>query len=167
MGRMYAVSGENLSLGTGYVLAAIGTAAALTSSGGQIKIARVEINQSGSTTAAQIRAQLATRDTAGTLTVTSATPAPLFVGGPASGISGNTNPIGAAARCGINSSADSGGTYSPIWPMTFNNQAGLLWLPTPEEKIIVPPSTVFIVRLLAAPSTTTGWNVTVVYEEMN
>lgn len=165
MGRRYILSGENLTVGTGVVLAAMQTAAALTSAGGMVRLLRAEINQSGSTTSAQVRGQISTRDTAGTLTVTSATPAPLAVGGPASGITGGTSPL-TAAKCGVNSSADSGGTYLAQWPIAVNNQAGMLWLPTPDEQIIIPPSTVVVVRLLAAPSVTTGWNVALVYEEM-
>jgi len=165
MGRKYVLSGENLTVGTGRVLAALQTAAALTSAGGMLKILRAEINQSGTSTAQQIRAQLATRDTAGTLTVTSATPAPLNIGSAASGITGGTSPL-TAAKSGVASSADSGGTYTALWSMAFNNQAGLLWLPTPDEQLYVPPSTVFVVRLLADPTTTTGWDVSLVFEEL-
>lgn len=165
MGRRYVLSGENLSLGTGSVLAALQTAAALTSAGGMIRILRCEATQSATATAAQVRLALRTRDTAGTLTVTSATPAPLFIGGPASGIVGGTSPL-TAAKSGVNSSADSGGTYTTIWPVAANNVNGWLWLPTPDEQIIVPPSTVLVAQFLTAPGTTTGWTVSLVYEEV-
>lgn len=168
MGNKYAIVGENLSLGTGYVLVAVRTAAADTTQGGRIAIRRIEISQSGTTTAQQLRGEIFTRDTAGTLTMTSATPVPLSpIGGLASGISGSTAPAGTAARCGINSSADSGGTYTQRFPFNFNNLNGYLYIPTPEELIQVGAAVVFGVRLLAAPTTTTGWTVTLTYEEIS
>lgn len=157
MGKITSLFGENLTLGTGNVLAAVQTAAA-GSNGAHIRIKRLEISQSGTATLAQIRAEIATRDTAGTLTVTSLAPKTLRpVGGGASGISGNTAPAGGTARSGINSSADSGGTYTTVKPFNFANTAGYLYKPAPDEEIWFPPSTLFVVRFLATPGTTTGW----------
>lgn len=165
MGRVTELIGENMSLGTGDVLAAFQTAAA-GSAAAEIEIQRVEISQSGSTTSAQIRGAFSTRNTSGTLTMTAFTP--LLVrplGGAASGLTGNTSVIGGTARSGINSSADSGGAYTDHHYMNFNNLNGYLWVPTEKERIWVPPSTVWCVRLLAAPGTTTGWTIVVVLEE--
>lgn len=152
-------------MGTGSVLAALQTAANITTAGGLIKILRCEASQSGTNTAAQVRLALRTRDTAGTLTVTSATPNPLFIGGVASGITGGTSPL-TAAKSGVASSADSGGTYATQWPINPNNINGWLWLPTPDEQLIVPPATVLVAQFLTAPGTLTGWTVSLVYEEM-
>lgn len=163
-GRRYVLSGENLTLGTGSVLAAIQTAAS--GAGSVIEILRIEVSQSATATAAQVRLAAGTRNTSGTLTVTSATPQNLTAGGPASGIAGNTAPAGGAGRCGVNSSADSGGTYTDIWPVATNNLNGWCWVPVPEERLLVPPSTLFTVRFLTAPGTTTGWTVAVVYQEL-
>lgn len=165
MGRMYTLSGENLTLGTGNVLAAIRTAADGVTAGGVLKIYRIWINQSGSTTSAMIRWEYSTRDTAGTLTMTSATPQPLTPGGAASAITGSTAPAGTASRCGINSSADSGGTYTQRHPDNCNNLNGALVVFTPEERIVIPPATVFTLRLLATPGTTTGWTFGITFEE--
>jgi len=164
VGRRYILSGENLTLGTGSVLAAIQSAAA-GSAGAILAIDRVEVTQNATSTSAQTRLALGSRNTSGTLTVTSATPNPLVLGGPASGISGGTNPL-TAATCGVNSSADTGGSYVNTYVVNPNNQGGFLWIPIPEEKIIVPPSTVFAVRFIAAPGTTTGWTVAVYFEEI-
>lgn len=164
MGRRYVLFGENLTTGTGSVLAALQTAAAA-AAGSIIKILRVEVSQSHNATSAQVRLVQSSRNTSGTLTVASATPAPLTIGAPASGIAGGTSPL-TAAKCGVNSSADSGGTYTDLWPCAPNNQAGYLWLPTPDEQIIIPPSTVYAVRFLTAPGDTAGWTVVVVYEEL-
>lgn len=164
MGRRYALSGENLSLGTGSVLAAIQPAAA-GSAGSILQILRVEASQSGTATAAQVRLVISNRNTAGTLTVTSATPRPLVLGGPASGISGGTSPL-TAATCGVNSSADSGGTYTDTWVAAPNNLGGYALIWTPPEQVLVPPGAVFCVRFATAPGTTTGWDVLVVFEEL-
>jgi hypothetical protein len=166
MGRVYTVTGENLSLGTGSVLVALQTAA-LPNAGALIRPLRVEVSQSGSSTSAMSRLVFSTRDTAGTLTTTSITPANGGVlGGPASGLAGNTSVIGGAGRIGINSSADSGGTYANHWANAPNVLSGYLYLPIPEERFIIPPSTVWCVRFAAAPGTTTGWNILFEYEEV-
>jgi hypothetical protein len=164
MGRRYILSGENLTLGTGSVLAALQTAAA-GSAAAIVEIERIEVSQNSTTTSAQVRLALSSRNTAGTLTVTSATPGPLVIGGPASGIAGGTSPL-TAAKSGVNSSADSGGTYTDLYYVNPNNQGGFLWIPIPEHKIVLPPATVFAVRFVAAPGTTTGWTVAVYMHEV-
>lgn len=165
MSRVTTLKGENMTLGTGVVLAAFQTAAA-NAAAGHIKVKRCEISQSGSTTLAMIRGEFGTRNTAGTLTLTAATPSNIQpVGGAASGLTGNTAPAGGTARSGINSSADSGGTYTSLYPFNFANTAGYLYKPAPDEEIIVPPSTLFVVRFLATPGTTTGWTICLVLDE--
>jgi hypothetical protein len=165
MGRHFSIAGENLSLGTGNVLLAF-RPAATPNAGSVIAVKRIEISQSGTATGAQCRAEVATRDTAGTLTMTSVTPSNLVLGGPISGLVGNTAPAGGTARVGINSSADSGGTYTQRRPFNFNNLNGYLWVPTPEERKIVLPDTVFVIRFSAAPGTTTGWTISCEIEEI-
>jgi hypothetical protein len=165
MGRRYVLTAENMTLGTGSVLAAIQSAAAA-AAGSILGIERVEVTQNHNAVAAQVRPLLGTRDTAGTFTLTSSTPRPLVLGGPASGISGNVAPAGAAARCGTNSSADTGGTYTDTYYVNNNNLGGFGWVPIPEHKIIVPPSTLFVVRFAAAPADTAGWTVSVWFDEI-
>jgi hypothetical protein len=156
---------ENATLSTGSILGAVQTAAA-NANGARIAIKRLEISQSGSTTLAMIRGEIATRDTAGTLTVTSLAPTAVRpVAGPASGIAGSTAPAGGTARSGITSSADSGGTYTSIFPFNFANTAGYLYKPAPDEEILIPASTLFVVRFIAAPGTLTGWTFTLVMDE--
>ena|ERR1700722_3125623 len=164
MGRRYILSGENMTLGTGSVLAALQSAAA-GNAGSILEIERVEVTQNANTTSAQSRIALCQRTTAGTLTVTAATPNPLVLGGPASGISGGTSPL-TVATSGVNSTADSGGTYTNTQPCNPNNQGGYLWQPINEHKIEVPPSTLFVVRFLAAPGNTAGWTVAVWIHEV-
>jgi hypothetical protein len=156
-GRTSILFGENLTLGTGNVLAAFQTAAAAAAAS-NVRIKRLEISQSGSTTLAMIRGDISTRTTAGTFTVTAQTPTIVRpVGGAASGLTGNTAPAGGTARSGINSSADTTGTYTQLMPFSFANTAGYLFKPDPDEEIWIPPSTLATVRFLATPGTTTGW----------
>jgi len=159
--RFTVLSAENVTLGTGNVLAAFQTAASAATAAGIVKVKRVEITQNGSTTLAMIRGQLGTRDLAGTFTTTATTPVNISPIGAGSGLAGNVAPAGGAARSGTNSSADSGGTYTGIHNFNFANTSGYLWKPDPEEEIYVPPGVMFIVRLLATPGTTTGWTFSV------
>jgi hypothetical protein len=164
MGKRTVLSGENLTMGTGSLLVGFRPAAA-DAAGSIIRVTRVEIGQSGTTTLAMCRAAIGTRDTAGTLTVTAATPNPLTAGGPASGLTGATTFIGTAARSGVASSADSGGTYVNTIPFNFTNLNGYLWKPDPGEEFKVTPGQVFVVRFLTAPGTLTGWTVAVFLDE--
>ena len=164
MGRMYTLMGNTMTVGTGYVLACLKPAAA-GNAGSLIAIHRVEVSQGSSTTSAMVYLALSNRSTAGTLTVTSATPANMVAGGPASGITGNTSGI-AVPSCGVNSSNDTGGTYTDYWNAAANALNGWLWVPTPPELIIVPPAGIFCVRFISGPATTTGWKVTEDFEEL-
>lgn len=147
-----------MSLGTGNVLLVFQTAAA-GSAGEIICVTRGEVTQRGTATTAMVGLAFQTRNTAGTLTTTSTTPAATqALGGAASGLSGNTSVIGGTARSGSNSSADSGGAYTLIRPFDAANLNGYLWKPDGYgEQLIVPPSTVLALMFLAAPGTTTGW----------
>ena len=98
--------------------------------------------------------------------MTAATPRVIRpLGGAASGLSGNTAPAGAAGRSGVNSSADSGGTYTSIFSFNFANLNGYLWKPDPTEEIWVPPSTLFVVRLTATPTSALDWGISVWLDE--
>lgn len=166
MGRKFTLSGENLTLGTGNVLAAIRTAADALTAGGVLALRRLRIWQAGTATSQQIRAEIFTRNTSGTLTMISATPRNKVLTGPASGISGSTAPAGTAARCGINSSADSGGTYVQEHPLNFNNLNGEEYIPVQGDEPLIGPGIVFGIRLLASPTTTSGWGFTLEFEEV-
>ncbi len=165
-GKITVLKAENATMITSVnILTALQTAAA-GSAGSRVKIKRLEIGQSHTTTLAMVRGQIATRDTAGTLTLTSLAPTTLRpVGGGASGIAGSTAPAGGTARSGITGSVDSGGTYTQLWPFAFPNTAGYLFKPDPDEQIEIPASTLFVVRFLADPSDLLGWTFTLVLEE--
>lgn len=165
MGKITHLFAENVTLGTGSVLAAFQTAAA-GSAASNVFVKRVEASQNASTTLGMCRIEMGTRNTSGTLTMTSTTPVTVRpFGGAASGIAGSTAPAGGTARSGTNSSADSGGTYTAAYNNEFANTAGFLWKPDPTEEMWVPPSTLWYVRFAAAPTGTTGWCILVVLDE--
>jgi hypothetical protein len=166
MGKRTVLNGENLSLGTGSVVFAFQTAAAGSAASG-VHLTRFELTQNPTTAIAGCRGEFFTRDTAGTLTLTSKAPTPHQpITGSASGLAGNANVLGGVARSGINSSADSGGTYANSIPFNFMNLNGYMWKPDGYgEEIIVPPSTVFGMRFIVAPGATTGWTFTAWLDE--
>lgn len=164
-GRVYTVSGENLTLTTAITMLLALRTAASPNAASVLEILRLSITQSGTVTGAMIRAALSLR-TGSTVTATSVTPANKAVGGPASGLSGNTAPVGADARIGINASVNTTPAYTNLITRSFHNLNGLEWIPTPDERIIVPPSTAVVLRLLADPATLTGWNFECVYSEL-
>ena len=156
---------ENLTLGTGNVLAAI-RAAATGAAASLVRVTRVEIWQVGTTTAELVRGAMGERDTAGTLTMTATSPKNASVGGSTSGLTGNTAPAGGTARSGTDSSADSGGTYTNQRAFGFHNLNGYLWKPDKSgEELVIPPGKLWCVRLLATPTGTTGWGICVDLEE--
>lgn len=167
MGKRSILTAENMSLGTGSVLAGFQTAAA-GAAASLVKVARVEVTQRGIATTAMCGLAFSTRNTSGTLTLTSTTPLTTQpVTGSASGLTGNTNILGGTARSGTNSSADSGGTYADYHYADFANLNGYLWKPDGYgEEDFIPPSTVWVVRFVTAPGTTTGWTIAVFLEEM-
>lgn len=163
MGRIYTVGIENATISTTKPLITLTPAAS--GAGSLLGLRRVEVSQNGAVTAAQIRAALSTR-TGSTITNTSAlTPQPLSpVGGPASAITGGTS--GAAGTAGGPMTTDTTPTYVDIYKTNFNNLNGWLWIPTPQEMIQIPASTVFVFRTLADPTTLTGWSVALTFEEL-
>lgn len=164
--RIEILSGENQTLGTGNVLMAVNTAAAVTAAAGIVKVKRIEISQSGSTTLAMIRGDIATRTTAGTFTTTSKAPLNISpVNGSTPALAGSTTVAATASSSGITSTADTTGTYTTIMPFNFANTAGYLFKPDPEEELLFGPSTLFVVRFLATPGTTTGWTFSMILGE--
>jgi hypothetical protein len=158
--RTYILQGTNLTLANQAVTLAFinpGTTATL-------EILRVNVSQSSSTTSAQQRIQLNTQVTAFP-TLVSATPAKTTTSDPSSAITGATT--GAAGTCGVNASAEGAGTKTVLYPDVFNILNGWLWLPAPEERIVLPAGSAsgFGVHLPAAAASLTGWNVAIVYRE--
>ena len=167
MGRIYSVTGENLTVTTTTRgLIGLATSATELAAGGRLKIKRVEVSQRANATSAQCGLLFSKRDQAATLThAAGRTPVNLDYGGLISAIISGTaghTPL----NCGTGSTVDSGGTYVDIWSADFNCLNGYLWIPTPGEEIIIHNTSIFCVRFAADPGTLTGWTITLVYEEL-
>jgi len=95
-------------------------------------------------------------------------------GGGTAGSGGSTltarpHQVGHAAYGGTveaNNTTESG-TQTILQQLSMNVQAGLFYVPTPEEQIWVPPSGIFIVGLLTTPNDSLTMQGTVVFEEFD
>jgi len=164
-GRITNLFAENFTLTTTILnLAMISTPTAGTA-GAATRIKRVEISQNGTTTLQMIRGAFSTQ-TGTTVTATSTTPAKLNPVGVGSLFAGNGSPFGGTLRSATNASVNTTPSYTNQHVFNFANLNGYLWQPTPEEEIVLAPSQFWSVRLLADPTTLTGWCVSVILEEM-
>jgi len=125
-----------------------------------IEFLRFWIGQSANPTSAQQRMQVVTQ-VSSYPTLAGFTPAKLKRSDPnASVLTSNTSgPMGSA---GINATAENGGTKSIIVEDTFNVVNGGLWVPGPDERIIVPANVSATgaglgLHLPVAPATLTNW----------
>lgn len=133
MAHEYSVGGGGITVANAVVtLAFINPAAAPNIN---LEILRCWAGQAVNATSAQQRVQLETQVTAFP-TLTSATPAKLKRAEAVSIITGGT--AGAAGTAGINASAEGAGSKTAIIDDAFNNLNGYLWVPTPQETIIMP-----------------------------
>ena len=161
MAREYVISSAGITLANQAVSLIFlnpGTTVAL-------EILRLWVSQSANATSAQQRVQVATQVTAFP-TLTAFTPAKLKRNDPVSAITGATN--GAAGTCGINASAEGAGAKTIIFEDAFNVLNGWLWVPTPMETIIMPPSSSSGLSLFlpVAPATLTNWAFGMVFREI-
>lgn len=163
MPQRYTVVMENQTIVADATVAIIRPAAAIGTAGSYLEVVRCTLSQQGTATSQQLGVILARKASAfGTYTAT--TPTPHVIGGAASGLAGGT--AGAAATAGTDASAEGAGTVTAIHTEGFNNLSGYLWVPTPEERIILlPGADAFIVKLRGTPTTLTGWNATITYLE--
>jgi len=161
MRGVYTVSGANITVANAAVtLVFINPAATY-----GLRILRCWVSQAANATSAQQRVQLNTQVTAFP-TLTSATPSKSSIIDPVSGIVGGT--AGAAGTAGINASAEGAGTKTVLFSDSFNVLNGWLWVPTPSEVIVLNAGAAagFGLHFPAAPTTLTGWNFGVTYEEL-
>lgn len=166
MSNVYTVAGNNLTVANAanVSLVALRAATAVTSRASMLEILRAWVTQRGVTTGAQQGIQIGSKASAfGTFV--SATPSPQVLTGPASGISGSTS--NAAASAGVNASAEGAGTFTALISDVFNILNGYLWIPTPEERIIVPPDVTLVMRLDGAAATLAGWSFGITFRELN
>lgn len=161
---VYSVVMANQTIIANSEMVIIHTASGIGTRASFLRILRAWCGQSGTTTSQQLGIQLAVQASAFG-TYTAATPAPLVAGGNASGIAGGT--AGAAGTAGTDSSANAAGTKTPLYSDGFNNLNGWLYIPVPEERIIVPSDTAIVLALIGTPTTLTNWSAGINFEEMN
>jgi hypothetical protein len=164
MGAIFSVTMQNQTIIASSEMVTISTAAAIGTRASNIRLLRAWAGQHGTATSQMLGIMLAAQATAfGTFTAT--TPTPHVVGGAASGIAGGT--AQAAATAGTDSSANAAGTKTPIIYDAFNNLAGWLWVPTPEERIVVPAGICIVLAMVGTAATLTNWSAGITYEEVN
>lgn len=135
--RVYSVYMNNVA-----VTGAITLVQIVNGSSAILKLLRAWCSQSNQTSSAQQRIQINRKS--GAATVTSFTPAQFDPGDAASGATGGSS------ATGTNASAE--GTDSTVLLAdNFNVLTGWLWVPTPEERIIIPPSGIVGLKLPTAP----------------
>jgi hypothetical protein len=59
------------------------------------------------------------------------------------------------------------GTPTTIYEEAFNVQAGWFWVPTPEERIIIPPSGILVVAIPTAPTDSLTMQGSITFEEID
>jgi hypothetical protein len=144
-------------------LITIRAATAIGSRASMLEILRMSCGQTSTTTSAQLAVRWGQKASAfGTFTTV--TPAPIALGTVASAITGSTS--NAASSAGINASANGAGTLTVLGQEAFNNLNGWLWVPTPEERIIVTPDLTFLLQLQGTPSALTGWSADLTFREL-
>lgn len=164
MGAVYSVVMKDQTIIASGDLVIIRTAAAIGTRASNIRILRTWCSQGTSETSEQLGIQLALQASAFG-TYTAATPRAHVVGGAASGIAGGT--AGAAATAGVDASANAAGTKTEIIADAFNNLNGWLWVPTPEERIIVPVDTAVVLAMIGTASVLANWYAGITFEELN
>jgi hypothetical protein len=161
--QAYTVTMANQTVIADSEMITIRAATAWTSRASLLEILRITCSQSGTSTSQQLAIRCGLKASAfGTFTST--TPAPLTLNSVASAITGSTT--NAASSSGTDSSANGGGTFTTLWQEGFNNLNGYLWVPTPEERVLVGPDLTFLVQLQGTPTTLTGWNAVLTFREL-
>jgi len=161
---VYSVTMQNQTIIADSEMVIIHTDSTLATRGSTIRILRAWCGQGATEVSDQLHIMLALQASAFG-TYTSTTPTPHFVNGPASTIVGGT--AGAEGTAGTDSSANAAGTRTPIIYDGFNNLNGWLWVPTPEERLIVPTDTAIVLKIVGTPATLTNWSAGITYEELN
>lgn len=158
----YSVTMQNQTVVADASVVCIHTESTVNARGSVIEILRAWVGQQATETSDQLGIILGLKASAfGTFTAT--TPTPHWIGGQASAITGGTT--GAESLAGTDASAEGAGAVTPIVYDGFNNVGGWLWVPTPEERIIVPPDTCIILKIVGTPATLTNWSAGITYAE--
>ena len=164
MSKEYSLGGDGLAVTTGSAFTLLmlnppGTPAP------EFLFYRFWISQQASTTSAQARVEVVVQASAWP-TVVSATPQQLKRGDQVASLVAGVAGQCIVAKCGINASAEGGGSRTVLWGDNFNVLNGWLWSPTPREVVSIPPGTSPIALYIPTALTTTGnWAVGANYAE--
>jgi len=159
----YTITMANQTIIADSEMITIRAATSYTSRASLLSIYRMTCSQSGTSTSQQLAVRWGLKASAfGTFTST--TPSPVVLNGVASAITGSTS--NAASSCGTDASANGAGTLTVMGQEGFNNLNGWLWVPTPDEQILVGPDLTFVLQLQGTPTTLTGWNATLFFEDI-
>lgn len=162
MSRTFTISDGGVTIAGATTLAFVNPLAAPNVN---LAIMRAWIAQSANATSAQQRVQLETQVTAFP-TLTSATPSKNNKAEAASLIAGGT--AGAAGTAGTNASAEGAGAKTVHQQDAFNVLNGFLYVPTPNEVIVMPAGFASGIGLFlpVAPTTLTNWAFGLVFQEV-
>jgi hypothetical protein len=161
---MYSVTMQNQTIVADATVVIIHTDSTLATGGSNIEILRAWIGQQASEASDQLGIILGTKVSAFG-TYTSTTPVGHFAGGRVSGITGATT--GAEGTSGTDASAEGAGAVTPIIYDGFNNLTGWLWVPVPEERIILPADTAIVLKIVGTPAALGNWSAGITYHELN
>jgi hypothetical protein len=164
MDQVYTITMASQTIIADSELIIIRAATAYSSRASSLEILRMTVSQQTTETSEQNGVRWGLKASAFG-TYTSTTPAPVAIGTVASAITGSTT--NAASSCGTDASANGAGTLTVLGQEGFNNLNGWLWVPTPEERIIIGPDLSFVLQLQGTPATLSGWNATLTFQEMN
>ena len=160
---VYSVVMSNQTIIASADLVNIHTDSTLATAGSNIEILRAWVSQGATETSEQLGVQICLQaSTFGTFS--GVVPTPHFLGGKISGIVSGTT--GAEGLAGVDASINGAGTKTAIIVDGFNNLNGWLWVPTPEERIIVPADTSITLAMIGTATTLTNWFAGMTYREL-
>ena len=162
-GRAFTIGMEDLTIIADATLVFVHAESAVATQGSLLELIRAEAGQVGSDASDQIGISIGRKESAYP-TLTTATPRPHAIGGSASGIVGGTS--GVAGTCGVDASAEGAGTYTPIYPLGFNNLNGYLWVATPEERILIPVDQAVALKIDGTPTSLINWYASLTFLEL-
>ena len=132
-----------------------------------LEVTRITISQSANATSAQQRVQISIQPTTFPSGGTGIAPLALNRGDTTASVL-TSGGAGAAGTAGFNYTSENGGTKTALFSDAFNVLNGWLWVPTPEERIVLPAGFASGLGVVfpAAPTTLTGWTFNLFYREV-
>jgi LysM repeat protein len=129
-----------------------------TTTNSSVEILKAWASQSSSTVSAQQRIQI--NRVSVTYTVTDFTPIKLGTGAAADATGGSSAQTGTAGTAGSGTDTD------VLVADVFNVLNGWLYVPTPEERIIVPDGGFVVMKFPAAPAASTTYTAGIIFQEI-